>query len=62
MTDLGAEPGGYTVHAVSGDPGNTDSTYRSSVEAVPVVSDTSTGAQHWIEGTVTVIVTDAGSR
>ena len=56
--ELAVPNGRYTVHAVSGDPDNTDSAYRISVEGVPAVSGTPTGAQHWIEGTVTVTVTD----
>lgn len=50
--------GTYTVHVVAGDPVNTDSTYRISVEGVPVVSGTPTGAKHWFEGTVRVTVGD----
>jgi hypothetical protein len=56
--EIAVPNGRYTVHAVSGDPNNTDSTYRISVEGVTVVSDMPTSAQHWIEGTALVTVSD----
>jgi hypothetical protein len=56
--EIAVPNGRYTVHAVSGDPDNTDSTYRIAVEGTLTVSGTPTAAQHWIEGTSIVTVTD----
>jgi probable HAF family extracellular repeat protein len=56
--EIAVPNGRYTVHAVSGDPDNTDSTYRITVEGVLAVSGTPTAGQHWVEGTVSVTVTD----
>jgi hypothetical protein len=56
--EIAVPNGRYTVHAVSGDPVNTDSVYRISVEGVPAVSGTPTAGQHWVEGTVVVTVSD----
>ena len=56
--EIAVPNGRYTVHAVSGDSDNTDSTYRIAVEGVLTVSGTPTAAQHWIEGTAIVTVTD----
>jgi probable HAF family extracellular repeat protein len=57
--------GRYTVHVVAGDPSNIDSRYRIAVEGVPAVSGVpgdavpgAAGAGRWLEGTVTVTVTD----
>jgi probable HAF family extracellular repeat protein len=56
--EIAVPNGRYTVHAVSGDPVNTDSTYRISVEGVLTVSGTPTAGQHWVEGTALVTVAD----
>jgi probable HAF family extracellular repeat protein len=55
--ELRVPNGRYTVHVVAGDPSNTDSRYRVAVEGVPAVAGTP-GTGRWIEGTVTVTVTD----
>lgn len=56
--EIAVPNGTYTVHVVSGDPLNTDSTYRVSVEGVVVVSGTPTATAHWFEGTARVTVAD----
>lgn len=56
--ELAVPNGTYRVRAVSGDPSNVDGTYRLNAEGATVVSGTPTSAQRWIEGTVTVSVTD----
>jgi probable HAF family extracellular repeat protein len=56
--ELALPNGTYTVHVVAGDPVNTDSTYRITVEGILAVSGTPTGAAHWFEGTVRVTVAD----
>ncbi len=56
--DLAVPNGRYTVHVVAGDPVALDSTFRISVEGRLAVSGTPTGAARWLEGTVSVIVTD----
>ncbi len=48
----------YWVHLVAGDATQTDSTYKINVEDSLTVSGTPTTAQHWIEGTNIVQVTD----
>jgi glucose/arabinose dehydrogenase len=50
--------GDYEVHVVAGDPEKFDSVYRINVEGVLAVSGTPTSSQRWVEGTVTVTVTD----
>jgi hypothetical protein len=50
--------GVYQVHLVAGDASYFDSVYRINVEGVLAVSGTPTSANRWIEGTVTVTVTD----
>jgi probable HAF family extracellular repeat protein len=56
--ELAVPNGSYLVHAVSGDPCCTDSTFRLAVEGVTVVSGTPTSASHWMEGTARVVVSD----
>ena len=56
--ELAVPNGTYRVRAVSGDPSNFDGTFRLNAEGVTVVNGTPTSAQRWIEGTVTVSVTD----
>ncbi|MEY9910207.1 putative HAF family extracellular repeat protein [Catenulispora sp. MAP12-49] len=56
--ELAVPNGRYTVHVVSGDPDNIDSVYKISVEGVLTVSGTPTAANHWIEGTSLVTVSD----
>lgn len=48
----------YTVRLVAGDPKFTDSVYRLNVEGVPVIDGAPNANQRWLEGTVTVTVTD----
>jgi probable HAF family extracellular repeat protein len=50
--------GTYVVHTVSGDPCCTDSTHVILAEGVVVASGTPTTSHLWIEGTITVTVTD----
>ena len=54
-----AEPNGsYNVDLVAGDPSYADSVYKYNVEGVLALSGTPTAANHWIEGMVTVVVSD----
>ncbi len=50
--------GTYRVRVVSGDPGASDSVFRTTVEGVLTVSGTPTTSTRWIEDTQTVTVTD----
>jgi probable HAF family extracellular repeat protein len=56
--EIAVPNGRYTVHAVSGDPDNVDSTFRIAVEGTLTVSGTPNAGQHWIEGTAIVTVSD----
>ncbi|WP_027342709.1 HAF repeat-containing protein [Hamadaea tsunoensis] len=56
--ELAVPNGTYVVHVAAGDPSNTDSVYRIAVEGTLAVSGTPTTANHWVEATVTVTVTD----
>jgi hypothetical protein len=56
--EIAVPNGTYRVHAVSGDPGFTDSVFKLNVEGVLAVNGTPTTAQLWHEGTVTVTVSD----
>ena len=56
--ELGVANGTYEVRVVAGDPSYIDSTYRYNVEGVLARNGTPTNANHWIEGIVTVAVTD----
>jgi glucose/arabinose dehydrogenase len=50
--------GSYSVRVVSGDASNFDSVFRMTVEGVLAVNGTPTTSTRWIEGTVTVTVSD----
>ena len=50
--------GTYTVRVVAGDPDFIDSTFKINVEGVLTVNGVPTSANHWVEGTKTVHVTD----
>jgi hypothetical protein len=50
--------GTYTVHLVSGDPSFINSVYVVNVNGVLTVNGTPTSSQRWIEGTVSVTVTN----
>lgn len=50
--------GKYQVHIVSGDAGFIDSVFKISAEGTLVVNGTPTNANHWVEGTATVTVSD----
>jgi glucose/arabinose dehydrogenase/PKD repeat protein len=50
--------GSYRVRVVAGDASHFDSVFRLSVEGVLAVSGTPTSATRWLEGTVTVNVSD----
>jgi hypothetical protein len=56
--ELAVPNGRYTVHVVSGDPNNTDSVYKTNVEGTLSVSGTPTSANHWLEATTVVTVSD----
>ena len=56
--ELAVQNGTYRVRVVSGDPANVDSVYRTTVEGVLAVNGTPTTSTRWIEGTVTVAVSD----
>ncbi len=56
--DMAVPNGTYSVHIVAGDANNFDSIYRISAEDVLAVNGTPTTGNRWIEGTVTVNVTD----
>jgi hypothetical protein len=56
--ELQVPNGSYRVRVVSGDPSYIDSVFRIQVEGVLALSGTPTSTTHWIEGTVTVNVTD----
>jgi CSLREA domain-containing protein len=57
--ELALPNGQYQVHIVAGDPSYTDSKYKYNVEGVLAVNGTpGGGANHWIEGSVTVTVSD----
>lgn len=48
--------GTYTVHAVAGDPIAWNSIYRFDLNGVPIINETPTSSNRWIEGTRTVVV------
>jgi hypothetical protein len=50
--------GTYSVHLIAGDPSYTDSVYKINVEGVLAISGTPTSANHWVENTITVTVTN----
>jgi hypothetical protein len=56
--ELAVPNGSYSVHIVAGDPSFTDSVYKFNAEGQLALSGTPSGANHWIEGTKTVIVSD----
>jgi hypothetical protein len=57
--ELAVPNGQYSVHIVAGDPGFTDSVYKFNAEGQLVLSGTpGGGANHWVEGTKTVTVSD----
>lgn len=56
--EIAVPDGMYEVHAVSGDPSNTDSVYVLDAEGVRVIEGTPTKAHRFVEGTATIQVTD----
>jgi hypothetical protein len=50
--------GSYSVHLVSGDPDKIDSVYKVNVNGVLTVNGRPTSSNHWIEGTVSITVTN----
>ncbi len=50
--------GSYSVHIASGDSDFTDGIFKTNAEGVLVVNGTPTAANHWVEGTQTVTVSD----
>jgi hypothetical protein len=50
--------GTYTVHLVAGDPDNFDSVFKINVNGTLAVNGTPTSANRWLQGTVTVTVTN----
>ncbi|MCI0459520.1 MAG: immunoglobulin domain-containing protein [Gemmataceae bacterium] len=58
--EISVPNGTYRVRVVSGDPGFTDSVYRTNIEGVLAINGTPTTANRWFEGIVTVNVTTVG--
>lgn len=56
--EMAVANGTYQVRVVAGDPSYFNSVYHLQVEGQDVVNGTPTAAQMWLEGTVTVTVTD----
>lgn len=56
--EIALRAGTYEVHLVAGDPGYYDSVYKIAVEDTLTVDGTPDGTTRWLEGTVTVTVTD----
>lgn len=56
--EIAVPNGSYKVRVVSGDAINTFGTYATNVEGTLVISGTPTVGNYWLEGTVTVNVTD----
>jgi hypothetical protein len=56
--EIAVPNGDYHVFVVAGDANFTDSVYRINVEGVLAVDGTPTSSQRWLEGSVTVTVTD----
>ncbi len=56
--EMAVANGEYQVHLVAGDPSYTDSVYKFDVENTLVVNGTPTSANHFVEGTAIVNVTD----
>ncbi len=56
--EIGVPNGTYSVRIVSGDASNFDSVFRLNAEGTLAVSGTPTSATRWIEGTVSVVVSD----
>jgi PKD repeat protein len=56
--ELAVPNGTYRVHLVSGDPVDLNSFYSLSVEGQTAVNGAPTSANRWLEGTVTVTVSD----
>ena len=56
--ELALPNGNYSVTIVAGDPDYTDSVDKYNLEGILALSGTPTNANHWIQGTITVAVTD----
>jgi glucose/arabinose dehydrogenase len=56
--EIAVPNGTYRVRVVSGDPSHVDSVFRTNVEGVLAINGTPTTAARWLEGVVTVTVTD----
>jgi beta-galactosidase len=56
--ELAVPNGRYTVYAVSGDPGYTDSFHSLTAEALPLLSGAPASDRLWIEGATEVVVSD----
>jgi hypothetical protein len=56
--ELAVPNGSYSVHIVAGDPSFTDSVYKFNVEGQLALSGTPTSANHWIDASKTVMVSD----
>jgi glucose/arabinose dehydrogenase len=56
--EIAVPNGSYVVRAVAGDPAYFDLTYLITVEGVLTVNGTSNSSSRWVEGTVTVTVSD----
>ena len=56
--ELAVPAGTYAVHVVAGDAAYLDSIYKIDAEGMRVVDGTPTSANHWVEGTALIAVSD----
>jgi len=56
--EMAVPNGTYTVRVVAGDPDYIDSVFKINVEGVLTVNGAPSAANHWVEGTATVTVSD----
>jgi glucose/arabinose dehydrogenase len=56
--EIAVPNGTYTVKVVSGDPSHFDGVFKLNVEGTLAVNGTPTSSNRWVEGTVTVTVSD----
>lgn len=56
--EIAVPSGQYQVHIVCGDPTASDSVFKVAAEGTLVVSGTPSSANHWLQGTATITVSD----
>jgi Legume lectin domain len=56
--EIAVSTGTYSLHLAAGDPSAIDSVFAIAAEGILALSGTPTTANHWLENTVTVTVTD----